>query len=381
MQVERVAALDRRLATVARSGATTAGVGLGLATLLSGLATWGVLLVAVPAVRSGHLGGVWLASLALVPLAAFELTAGLPVATRSLQHARAAAARLFAIVEAPDVVSDPHAPTPPPVPPVDLAVRGLEVTWPGALHPALRDVDLGLPAGARVAIVGPSGAGKSTLAAALAGFLPLGAGQVTLGGVPITRLAGDELRRLVGVVGQDAHLFDTTLAANLCIGRADAADPELEAVLGRVGLAPWLATLPVGLATEVGRFGARLSGGQRQRVAVARALLAGFPVLVLDEPAEHLDADAADLLTADLLAATADRSTLFITHRLAGLEAVDEILVLAGGRVVERGRHEELLESGAGYAALWWREVNADRGAPPTHRVEPGAAERSDGSA
>ena len=117
-----------------------------------------------------------------------------------------------------------------------------------------------------------------------------------------------------------------------------------------MGLADWLDGLPAGLATEVGGHGARLSGGQRQRVAVARALLADFPVLVLDEPAEHLDPAAADALTADLLEVTDGRSLVLITHRLAGLECVDEILVLDAGRVVERGTHDELLDLDGRYA-------------------------------
>jgi ATP-binding cassette subfamily C protein CydCD len=135
-------------------------------------------------------------------------------------------------------------------------------------------------------------------------------------------------------------------------------------VLGRVGLGDWFAGLPDGLRTEVGRSGARLSGGQRQRVAVARALLADFSILVLDEPAEHLDPAAADALTADLLALTEGRSTLFITHRLAGLEQVDEVIVLDGGAVVERGSHAELLSASGRYAALWWDELMHDPPAP-----------------
>ena len=127
------------------------------------------------------------------------------------------------------------------------------------------------------------------------------------------------------------------------MGRRSAGDDELAAVLGRVGLGEWLGGLPAGLATDVGPAGTRLSGGQRQRVAVARALLADFAILILDEPAEHLDPAAADALTADLLALTAGRSTLLITHRLADLDQVDEIIVLDEGRVVERGTHTELL--------------------------------------
>jgi ABC-type multidrug transport system fused ATPase/permease subunit len=211
-----------------------------------------------------------------------------------------------------------------------------------------------------VAVIGPSGAGKSALAAVLLRFLPYEEGSVALDGVELDTLAGDELRTVVGLVAQDAHIFDTTLAQNLRVGRHDATDAELRAALDQVGLGRWLEELAAGLSTEVGGRSARLSGGQRQRVAVARAMLAEFPVLVLDEPAEHLDRPAADAMTADLLALTSGRSTVLITHRLAGLEAVDEVVVLDGGRVVERGTHDGLLAAGGRYAELWWREMRTE---------------------
>jgi ABC-type multidrug transport system fused ATPase/permease subunit len=222
-------------------------------------------------------------------------------------------------------------------------------------------VDLELGPRRRVALVGPSGGGKSTLADVLVRFLPADSGEADLDGTPMERLAGDDVRQVVGLVEQHPHLFDTTLAENLRIGRRAATDGELSAVLTRVGLGSWLAGLPDGLATAVGPAGARLSGGQRQRVAVARALLADFPILVLDEPTAHLEPAAADTLTADLLQLTHGRSTLLITHRLAGLEQVDEVVVLAEGRVVERGTHADLLAAGGRYAGLWWEERMHDR--------------------
>ena len=277
------------------------------------------------------------------------------------------------------VVNDPPRPLALGDGPHTLTLRDVWATYPGAGRAALRGVDLQLSPGRRVALVGPSGAGKSTLADVLVRFLPADAGEATLDGLPLERLAADDVRRVVGLVEQSPHLFDTTLAENLRVGRRSATDADLEAVLGRVGLGPWLAGLPDGLATAVGQRGGRLSGGQRQRVAVARALLADFPILVLDEPGEHLEPPAADALTADLLTLTEGRSTLFITHRLTGLEQVDEIIVLDAGQVAERGTHDELLVAGGRYADLWWEERLNDRPDPTVRPAAPALRGRTGG--
>jgi thiol reductant ABC exporter CydC subunit len=360
-QVRTIRDQDRELTAIAASSAGTAGIGLALTTLLAGLACWGCLVVGIPAVMSGRLDGTELAVITLIPLAAFELVVGLPVATQTLQRVRQAAARLFEVTDAPSPVPAPETEARLPETPYDLQAHSVWAGYPGESGPALRSVDLSLPPGRRVAIVGPSGAGKSTLAAVLVGFVPYEAGTVSLNGIPIDRLAGNSLRTVVGLVDQNGYLFDTTIAENLRVGKRAATDDELGQVLDRVGLGGWLQHLPLGLSTEVGNHGARLSGGQRQRIAVARALLADFPILVLDEPAEHLDLLAADALTADLLTATDGRSLVLITHRLAGLESVDEILVLDEGRVVERGTHDTLLSQGGRYSNLWWDEMRTER--------------------
>jgi thiol reductant ABC exporter CydC subunit len=364
-QLRRIEQADGRLRSLSRRGAGTAGIGLALTTALAGLASWGGLTLGVRATHGGSLNGALLAVLALVPLAAVELVSPLPAATQALQRSRVAAGRVFAAMDAPAVVSATRHPVPVGDGPHAVELRGIWASYPGAGRAALRGVDLSLRPGRRVALVGPSGAGKSTLADVLVRFLPTDAGEATLDRVPLERYEADDVRRVVGLVEQRPHLFDTTLAENLRIGRRSASDPQLEDVLERVGLAPWLAGLPDGLSTEVGAMGGRLSGGQRQRVAVARALLADFPILVLDEPAEHLDAVAADALTADLLAVTERHATLLITHRLSGLEKVDEIVVLVEGEVAERGTHAALLGSGGPYAALWWEERMDDRPAGP----------------
>jgi ABC-type transport system involved in cytochrome bd biosynthesis fused ATPase/permease subunit len=156
---------------------------------------------------------------------------------------------------------------------------------------------------------------------------------VSLAGTDITRLDGDTVRRIVGLCAQDAHVFDTTLGENLRLARREATDEQVRAALRRAGLLGWVEGLPAGLGTDVGEHGVRLSGGQRQRLSLARVLLADFPVLVLDEPTEHLDEQSADELTRDLLAATEGRTILLITHRGAGLRQVDEVVRLEAGRL------------------------------------------------
>jgi thiol reductant ABC exporter CydC subunit len=360
-QAQKIRAIDAELTAAGAASARTSGIGLGLATLFAGLATWGAVVVGIPAVRAGRLSGVLLAVIALVPMAAFELVVGLPVATQALQRTRRSAARVFDVIDAPLPVTDPEAPLPLPPPPYELGAHGVWARYPRAPAPALRGVDLELRSGRRVAVVGPSGAGKSTVAAVMLRFLDYEAGAIRIDETDQDRLAGDALRTVVGLVGQDAHLFDTSLAENLRIGRRSATDADLASALAGVGLAGWLDELAAGLATEVGRYGSRLSGGQRQRVVVARALLAEFPILVLDEPAEHLDPRGADAMTTDLLRLTDGRSTLFITHRLAGLESVDEVLVVDDGTVVERGSHDGLLQAGGRYSQLWWDEMKTER--------------------
>jgi ABC-type multidrug transport system fused ATPase/permease subunit len=220
----------------------------------------------------------------------------------------------------------------------------------------LDGIDLDLAPGRRVGIIGPSGAGKSTLAAVLTRLLPYEGGSVTIHDIEISDLAGDDVRRVIGGVSQETHIFDTTLRENLLLARRDADDAALRDALGRARLQGWIDQLDAGLATEVGGPGGRMSGGQRQRLGIARAHLAGFPVLILDEPGEHLDTTTADSLVADLVDLTEGHTTIMITHRLAGLEAMDEIVVLDGGRVTERGTHCSLIARDGPYAELWRRE-------------------------
>ena len=354
--VARALQADAQLTRSASASARTAGVGQGLTSLCSGLAMWGCLVVGVAAVHEGRLEGVLLAGLALIPLVAFELVAPLPAATQTLQRVRRSAARVNEVMDTPDPVREPAEPAALGAGPHALRVRGLGFSYPGAPQPALAGIDLDLVPGRRVAVIGPSGAGKSTLAGVLLRFLEYEQGSVALGGVEIADLSGEECRTRIGLVSQDAHVFDSTLEENLRLARRDAAPQELLAALERARLLEWAQGLPDGLLTELGERGARMSGGQRQRLAIARALLTDFPLLVLDEPGEHLDTPTADAIVADLLAVTREHGTLLITHRLQGLEQVDEVLVLDAGSVLERGTHAELLAAGGRYAAAWCRE-------------------------
>ncbi|MFR9794506.1 thiol reductant ABC exporter subunit CydD [Streptomyces sp. MS06] len=333
---------DGTLTRIASRAATATALGAGLTALASGLTVAAAALAGARGVTEGRLSGVALAVVVLVPLAAFEAVLGLPAAVQYRQRVRRSAERVYEVLDSPEPVREPVRPLPAPPNPFPVVLRNLTARHAGQQRDALAGLDLTLVPGQRIAVVGPSGSGKTTLAQVLLRFLDADAGSYTLGGTDARSLDGDDVRRLVGLCAQDAHLFDSSVRENLLLARKDATEEDLRDALARARLLNWADSLPDGLDTMVGEHGARLSGGQRQRLALARALLADFPVLVLDEPAEHLDLPTADALTADLLAATEGRTTLLITHRLAGLEAVDEVVVLADGRVVQRGAYGEL---------------------------------------
>ncbi|MFF9069347.1 thiol reductant ABC exporter subunit CydD [Streptomyces sp. NPDC014891] len=344
-RIERTRSADRTLTGIASRQAAAAALGAGLSALVCGVTVAGAAVVGVQAVADGRLAGVALAVVVLTPLAAFEAVTGLPLAVQYRQRVKHSAERVFEVLDAPVPVHEPVRPETPPASPFPLELTGLSARHAGQERAALAGFRLTLEAGRRVAVVGASGSGKTTLAQVLLRFLDVESGMYRLGGVPAWELDGDAVRRLVGLCAQDAHLFDSSVRENLRLARTGASDEELREALRRARLLDWVDGLPQGLDTLVGEHGSRLSGGQRQRLALARALLADFPVLVLDEPAEHLDLATADALTDDLLRATEGRTTVLITHRLHGLDAVDEVLVLDAGRTVQRGPYAELAEA------------------------------------
>ncbi|MFE2472249.1 thiol reductant ABC exporter subunit CydD [Streptomyces mirabilis] len=351
---------DTVLTRIASRAATATALGDGLTALATGLTVAATALVGAQAVAGGRLSGVAMAVVVLTPLAAFEAVLGLPLAVQYRQRVRRSAERVYEVLDAPDPVREPEVPQPAPASPFPLRVQGLRARHAGQDRDALAGLDLTIEQGRRVAVVGPSGSGKTTLAQVLLRFLDAEAGTYTLGGTNAYGMDGDDVRRLVGLCAQDAHLFDSTVRENLLLARKNATEAELRDALARARLLEWADGLPDGLDTLIGEHGARLSGGQRQRLALARALLADFPVLVLDEPAEHLDLPTADALTADLLAATEGRTTLLITHRLAGLAAVDEVIVLAAGRVAQRGAYAELSVAEGPLREMLEREAAGD---------------------
>jgi ATP-binding cassette subfamily B protein len=230
-------------------------------------------------------------------------------------------------------------------------------------RPILHDVSFTIPAGKTVAAVGASGAGKSTLARLLFRFYDVGAGSITIDGQDIRHVSQDSLRAAIGVVPQDTVLFNDSIYYNIAYGRPDASGDEVVEAARAAHILGFIERLPQGWDTVVGERGLKLSGGEKQRVAIARTLLKNPAILILDEATSALDTKTEKAIQAELLEIARSRTSLIIAHRLSTVVEADEILVMEAGRIVERGRHPELLAKNGVYAHMWALQQQAEEGA------------------
>ncbi len=300
--------------------------------LCAQLAAVGMLLLGLPALQAGTLAAPALTMLVLLTLAVFETLTALPEAWAQLGATLASARRIFALADTPPPVVEPLNASPEP-PDNTLTIRQLRMRYDPQGPWVLDGVDLDLPPGGRLAIVGRSGTGKSSLLGALTRLYPY-QGSILLGGSELAQWHGDDVRARMALVEQQPYLFDASLRDNLRLARPDASDEQLRTVIAQAQLADYVASLPRGLDTWVGENGVRVSGGEARRIAIARALLADAPILLLDEPTEGLDAGTAALLYRALAAAMVGRSVLLITHRLGGLASlVDRVATMEHGRI------------------------------------------------
>lgn len=362
--VRRLAGLSQAYAGEQRRLSRVNATQSALTNLIAHLGMLAVLAVGISLVERGALPGVYLAVVVLATLTSFEAATPLPQATQQLGSHLAAARRLFEVADQPLVVSEPVAPLPLPER-FDFQVRDLTFRYPAAGDeraeaPILENISFDLPAGKKLALVGASGSGKSTLLNLFLRFCEAGSGAILLDGAHLAAYSGDALRRAIAVAPQHAYIFNATLRDNLMLGESAASQEALERATQRAGLTDFVASLPHVLDTWAGEGGTHLSAGERQRLSLARALLRPSPVLILDEPTAHLDALTEQAVMRAILDGLEGASLLLVTHRLVGMPAMDEILVLEAGRVVERGLHRELVSLGGRYQRMWEKQARRE---------------------
>ncbi len=355
---EKLASHEIACGRTQRQLGSLTGLSNALTILLVNLGMLSILFLAIPMVRSGQVSGVMLAVLTLSAYAGFEAVTPLPLAAQTLSSSLQAARRLFEVVDAAPAVRDRPSGTldstaQPRITNCELRMTGLSFTYPGWDRPALQDITFHLPPGKRIAVVGPSGAGKSTLVNLLLRFWDYSLGSIWLDGHDFREFSQEQVRRQISVIPQRPYFFNDTIRQNLLLARPRADDPEIKLAAQQAQIHEFIQGLPNGYETIIGERGFRLSGGERQRLAVARAFLKNSPIFLLDEPTANLDPLTEKSLLDMLFPLTSGRSLLLITHRLVGLENMDEILVLDQGRIVERGTHADLLVSRGLYHRLW----------------------------
>ncbi len=314
-----------------------------------------VLLCASILVRQNSLAPGFLPITMILASSVFLSITSVVEISKQLSLTRAAARRLFLLLDEQPAVRDESGLGPAvPIESIEPSISLQDVSFRYAPDEPLilSSISLEIPAGSTVALVGTSGAGKSTVINLMLRFWDPEAGRILLGGSDLRCYPMMQLRRLFSVVSQDVFLFSDSIRENIRLGRAEASDAEVEEVASRARIHDFITTLPQGYDTLVGERGVRLSGGERQRIAIARALLKGAPILVLDEATSSLDAENERAIKEALMERREGRTTIMIAHRLSTVVDADWIFVINGGRVVEQGRHEDLIARKGRYARL-----------------------------
>ncbi|GAC1559823.1 MAG: thiol reductant ABC exporter subunit CydC [Ktedonobacteraceae bacterium] len=354
-QAAHIQALTKKLNRMQMAMAFIGGTQNALTSFFMNMTAWVMLFIAIPFVHSGQLDGLFLALLVLSALASFEIVLPLPNTFQQLGSNLKAASRLFEIVDAQPTVVDVQQPAPLPQD-TTITVEHLNFRYATDEPYVLQDISLTLKPDECVMLVGPSGSGKSTLTHVLLRFFDYEEGRIILGDRDLRDYRQDDLYKLVSVVEQDTHLFNTSIRANLMLARPEASEEEMIEAAQKAQLHEFVQTLPYGYDTEVGEQGLRLSGGERQRVAIARAFLKDTPIVMLDEPTVNLDAIAEQSVLHAIQSLRQGRATLMVTHRLTAMDMANEILVLQDGYVSERGTHKQLLQNEAAYWHMWQQQ-------------------------
>lgn len=330
----------------------------GVNDLLTGTAVVAVLAAGLSLVDSGTLDIGAVAVAVALTMGVFPSVKAVEEVWGDLDIALESARRVFEIIDLPISVSDgadaetqPHA--------ASLSFHEVSFRYSASSTFALRDVTLQIPTGSVVAVVGPSGSGKSTLVNLALRFWDPDAGSITMSDIDVRDLPLTTVRSEVSVVSQRTHLFNVSVRENVLLGRPDASWEEVEEACQRSAIHDFIVDLPDGYDTEIGEMGIRLSGGERQRIAIARALLADAPILILDEATSELDLATEAEIQATLADLMVGRTTLVIAHRLSAVVDADRIAVLDHGELVESGTHTQLLASNGVYARLFAREGDA----------------------
>lgn len=331
----------------------------GLSLLLTNLGMWTVLVLTIPLVYTSEIEGIMLGALAMIALVSFEAVVPLPLAVQLLGESLGAGRRLFEIADAkPGITENVKWKLTP-------AQRGKKKELPGIEFSqlvfsygengenALNEISFKVDPGQSIAVVGPSGAGKSSLMNLLLRFWEYQQGDIFLDGHPIKEYDADDLRAEIAVIPQRAYFFNESIRENLRLARPSASDTEIKNAAKKAQIHDFIIGLPESYETLIGEQGARLSGGERQRLAIARAILKDAPILISDEPTANLDSITERQVLDSLFALMRDKTALLITHRLIGLENVEQILVFDHGKIVQRGTHAQLIRTAGLYRQMY----------------------------